>query len=85
MLTLLRVSQNVVHIGDEGVNLFGQMASTIQDAAIFQATGEVVKCSYQGVEMGRPGRVRVQRNANGCMSISGQATPIFRGELLTGY
>jgi PhzF family phenazine biosynthesis protein len=39
--------------------------------------------AYQGVEMGRPGRVRVRRNANGCMRISGQATPIFRGELLT--
>ena len=40
--------------------------------------------AHQGVEMGRPGRVRVQRNPNGRMSISGQATPIFRGELLTG-
>ena len=39
--------------------------------------------AHQGVEMGRPGRVRVQRNANGRMSISGQATPIFRGHLLT--
>jgi len=40
--------------------------------------------AHQGLEMGRPGRVRVQRNPNGRMSISGQATPIFRGELLTG-
>ena len=39
--------------------------------------------AHQGVEMGRPGRVRVQRNANGRMSISGQATPVFRGHLLT--
>ncbi len=39
--------------------------------------------AHQGLEMGRPGRVRVQCNPNGRMSISGQATPIFRGELLT--
>ncbi|MCB0064864.1 MAG: PhzF family phenazine biosynthesis protein [Caldilineaceae bacterium] len=36
----------------------------------------------QGVEMGRGGLVRVQQNANGCMSISGQAVPIFKGRLL---
>lgn len=39
--------------------------------------------AHQGLEMGRPGQVRVQRNANGRMSISGQATPIFNGRLLT--
>jgi len=33
--------------------------------------------------MGRAGRVRVRRNENGHMAISGQATPIFRGCLLT--
>lgn len=38
--------------------------------------------AWQGVEMGRPGRVRVRRNANGRMCISGQAAPVFRGELL---
>lgn len=36
----------------------------------------------QGIEMGRPGRVRVRRNANGHMSISGQAAPVFRGRLI---
>ncbi|MEZ4862718.1 MAG: PhzF family phenazine biosynthesis protein [Caldilineaceae bacterium] len=36
----------------------------------------------QGVEMGRGGLVRVQQNAKGRMSISGQAVPIFKGRLL---
>jgi PhzF family phenazine biosynthesis protein len=39
--------------------------------------------AYQGVEMGRPGQVRVRRNRNGRMAISGQAAPVFRGRLLT--
>ena len=38
--------------------------------------------AHQGVEMGRSGLVRVRRNANGRMAISGQATPVFRGRLL---
>jgi PhzF family phenazine biosynthesis protein len=38
--------------------------------------------AHQGVEMGRAGRVRVRRNKNGRMGISGQAAPIFRGRLL---
>lgn len=38
--------------------------------------------AHQGVEMGRAGRVRVRRNDNGRMSISGQAAPVFRGRLL---
>lgn len=36
----------------------------------------------QGVEMGRAGLVRVQQNANGRMSISGQAVPVMRGHLM---
>ncbi len=36
----------------------------------------------QGVEMGRKGVVRVTRNANGRMQISGQAVPVFRGHVL---
>lgn len=36
----------------------------------------------QGVEMGRAGLVRVQQNTNGCMSISGQAVPVFRGFMI---
>lgn len=35
----------------------------------------------QGIEMGRPGRVRVSPGSGGRMRISGQAVPIFRGEL----
>jgi len=38
--------------------------------------------AHQGVEMGRAGQVRVRRNDNGCMVISGRATPVFRGHLL---
>ncbi len=38
--------------------------------------------AHQGVEMGRAGRVRVRRNANGRMSIAGTAAPIFRGTLI---
>lgn len=36
----------------------------------------------QGVEMGRPGMVRVSRNANGRMSVSGRAVAIIRGHVL---
>ena len=36
----------------------------------------------QGVEMGRAGIVRVSQGANGRMQISGQAVPIFRGNVL---
>jgi PhzF family phenazine biosynthesis protein len=39
--------------------------------------------AHQGVEMGRAGRVRVRRNDNGRMSISGQAAPVFRGQLIS--
>jgi PhzF family phenazine biosynthesis protein len=39
--------------------------------------------AHQGVEMGRAGRVRVRRKDNGRMSISGQAAPVFRGQLLS--
>lgn len=38
--------------------------------------------AHQGVEMGRAGRVRVRRNDNGRMVISGQAAPVFRGHLI---
>lgn len=38
--------------------------------------------AHQGVEMGRPGWVRVRRNENGRMAISGQAVPIYRGRML---
>jgi len=38
--------------------------------------------AHQGVEMGRAGRVRVRRNANGHMAISGQAAPVFSGRLI---
>jgi PhzF family phenazine biosynthesis protein len=36
----------------------------------------------QGVEMGRAGQVRVSQNPNGRMSISGQAVPVIRGQVL---
>ncbi|MDT8322104.1 MAG: PhzF family phenazine biosynthesis protein [Xanthomonadales bacterium] len=36
----------------------------------------------QGVEMGRPGSVRVSRNANGRMSISGRAVAVIEGRVL---
>ena len=39
--------------------------------------------AHQGVEMGRAGWVRVRRNENGRMAISGQAVPVFRGCLLS--
>jgi len=39
--------------------------------------------AHQGVEMGRAGRVRVRCNDNGRMSISGQAAPVFRGQLIS--
>jgi len=39
--------------------------------------------AHQGVEMGRAGRVRVRRNANGHMAISGQAAPVFCGRLIS--
>ncbi len=42
--------------------------------------GELV--ARQGVEMGRPGRVRVRQNPNGRMAISGQAVPVIRGDML---
>lgn len=35
----------------------------------------------QGFEMGRGGTVRVSQNTNGKMTITGQAVPIFRGEI----
>ena len=38
--------------------------------------------AHQGVDMGRAGRVRVRHSDSGRMKISGQATPIFRGQLL---
>jgi predicted PhzF superfamily epimerase YddE/YHI9 len=38
--------------------------------------------AHQGLEMGRAGRVRVRRNKNGRMTISGQAVPIFQGRML---
>ncbi len=36
----------------------------------------------QGVEMGRPGEVRVQREANGAMRVSGQAVTVLRGKII---
>jgi len=39
--------------------------------------------AHQGVEMGRAGCVRVRRNPNGHMAISGQAAPVFRGRLIS--
>lgn len=36
----------------------------------------------QGVEMGRAGLVRISQNPNGRMSISGQAVPVMRGQVL---
>ena len=60
----------------------GALGAYLMDQGRLAETDQLI--AHQGLEMGRPGRVRVQRNPNGRMSISGQATPIFRGELLTG-
>jgi PhzF family phenazine biosynthesis protein len=59
----------------------GALAGYLMNQGRLAPTDELV--AHQGVEMGRPGRVRVRRNPNGCMRISGQATPIFRGTLFT--
>ena len=59
----------------------GGLGAYLMDRGCIAPGAELI--AHQGVEMGRAGRVRVRRNENGHMAISGQATPIFRGCLLT--
>jgi trans-2,3-dihydro-3-hydroxyanthranilate isomerase len=58
----------------------GGLGAYLMDRGRINPGAELI--AHQGVEMGRAGRVRVRRNENGRMAISGQATPIFRGCLL---
>ena len=59
----------------------GGLGAYLMDRGCIAPDAELI--AHQGVEMGRAGRVRVRRNENGHMAISGQAAPIFRGCLLT--
>ncbi len=59
----------------------GGLGAYLMDRGRIDPGAELI--AHQGVEMGRAGRVRVRRNENGHMAISGQAAPIFRGCLLT--
>lgn len=59
----------------------GGLGAYLMDRGRIDPGAELI--AHQGVEMGRPGRVRVRRNENGRMAISGQAAPVFRGHLLT--
>ena len=58
----------------------GGLAAYLMECGLLSDTEELL--AYQGAEMGRPGRVRVRRNSNGRMAISGQAAPVFRGRLM---
>jgi len=57
----------------------GALGGYLMEHGRLDAGDELI--AHQGVEMGRAGRVRVRRNANGRMCISGQAAPVFRGRL----
>ena len=59
----------------------GGLGAYLMDRGRIDPGAELI--AHQGVEMGRPGQVRVRRNENGRMAISGQAAPVFRGHLLT--
>jgi len=59
----------------------GGLGAYLMDRGRIDPGAELI--AHQGVEMGRAGRVRVRRNKNGRMAISGQAAPVFRGCLLT--
>jgi trans-2,3-dihydro-3-hydroxyanthranilate isomerase len=58
----------------------GGLGAYLMDRGRIDPGAELI--AHQGVEMDRAGRVRVRRNQNGHMAISGQAVPIFRGCLL---
>lgn len=58
----------------------GGLGAYLMDRGRLDPQAELV--AHQGVEMGRPGRVRVRRNENGRMVIRGEAAPVFRGRLL---
>ena len=58
----------------------GGLAAYLMDRGRLEPDAELI--AHQGVEMGRPGQVRVRRNDNGRMAISGQAAPVFRGRLV---
>lgn len=55
-------------------------------AAWLMANGHLAEddelTARQGVEMGRPGEVRVRRHRNGRMAIVGRAVPVIRGVVL---
>ncbi len=57
----------------------GALGAQLIEHRVLDAEG--VLEARQGVEMGRPGAVRVRRAADGCMRIDGQAVPVFRGHL----
>jgi PhzF family phenazine biosynthesis protein len=59
----------------------GGLGACLMAAGRLEPDAELI--AHQGVEMGRPGRLRVWRNPNGRMAIGGQAVPVFRGRLLT--
>lgn len=58
----------------------GGLGAYLTDRGCIDPGAELI--AHQGVEMGRAGRVRVRRNENGRMVISGQAAPVFRGCML---
>ncbi len=58
----------------------GALAAYLIEQGRLDQSAELI--AWQGVEMGRPGQVRVRRHPNGRIGISGQAAPVFRGELL---
>lgn len=60
----------------------GGLAGYLIANALLSTNDELL--ARQGVEMGRPGEVRVRRNPNGRMHISGRAVPVIRGEILAG-
>jgi len=59
----------------------GALGGYLMEHGRLDAGDELI--AHQGVEMGRAGRVRVRRDANGRMCISGQAAPVFRGRLFS--
>ncbi len=60
----------------------GGLAAYLIDHGLLPPDAELL--ARQGVEMGRPGEVRVRRNPNGRMRISGRAVAVIRGEVLAG-
>lgn len=57
----------------------GALGAYLLDQGKLPSGGTLI--ARQGFEMGRGGTVRVSKNDNGKMTITGQAVPIFRGKI----